>query len=241
MYRACSPVPDAMTYINPDSIPNNVHLDAEYAFLLRSHPNSQTPCPIVHKTTPLSLAIIFVDPIRCFYLASHTPIPSWLTHVYSSAIFFCPFPQASPHKLILSKLIRSPLFTLRTTPSLKNFSSPPAVRPPMYMRSAPSTSRNPSLELSLPRRCVCCGGMGIARGGCRRAACAAAAACAAGPPRAAEVGAEVVAGAETEYEWDLVAVGVEVEERVEGGCGRKALKKPERKKGRCVEGAMVCG
>lgn len=41
--------------------------------------------------------------------------------------------------------------------------------------------------------------------------------------------------------WDLV-VEVEAEEEVRvgcGGCWRKALKKPERKKGRWVEGAMV--
>lgn len=86
--------------------------------------------------------------------------------------------------------------------------------------------------------------MGIARGGCSRDAAAAAAAaawaCAAGPARTAEEVA-VDGGAETEYEcvvWDLAAE----EDRlvVEGGaCWRKALKKPERKKGRCVEGAMV--
>ena len=49
-------------------------------------------------------------------------------------------------------LRRSPLRTRRTTPILKNFSSPPAVRPPMYHLSAPMTSRKPSDELSLPRR-----------------------------------------------------------------------------------------
>lgn len=85
-----------------------------------------------------------------------------------------------PHKLMRSKLKRSPLFTLLTTPNLKNFSSPPAVFPPIYILSAPSTSRNPSLELSLPRRRGCCG-MGMARGGCNLLAAAAAAACAAVP------------------------------------------------------------
>lgn len=60
-------------------------------------------------------------------------------------------PAQQPHKLSRSRLSRSPLRTLRTTPSLKNFSSPPAVRPPMYHLSAPSTSRNPSLLESLPR------------------------------------------------------------------------------------------
>ncbi|KAK4238679.1 hypothetical protein C8A03DRAFT_43604 [Achaetomium macrosporum] len=45
----------------------------------------------------------------------------------------------------------SPLLTLLTTPSLKNRSSPVAVRPPMYSFSVPRASLNPSLLLSLPR------------------------------------------------------------------------------------------
>lgn len=62
-------------------------------------------------------------------------------------------------------------------PNLKNFSSPWAVRPPIYILSAPRTSLNPSELASLPRRrCAWCG-MGIARGECScLAACAAAAA-----------------------------------------------------------------
>ena len=56
------------------------------------------------------------------------------------------------YRLNLSRLNLSPLRTRRTTPSLKNFSSPVAVRPPMYSLSAPRTSRKPSLLLSLPRR-----------------------------------------------------------------------------------------
>lgn len=89
------------------------------------------------------------------------------------------------HKLNRSMLSLSPLRTLLTMPSLKYFSSPAAVLPPMYILSAPSTSRNPSVELSLPRR-LGCWGMGIPRGDVTpRAAAdcdwAAAAACAAIP------------------------------------------------------------
>ncbi|CRK42142.1 hypothetical protein BN1708_008673 [Verticillium longisporum] len=60
--------------------------------------------------------------------------------------------QIAHHKLIRSRLNPSLLLTRLTTPILKNLSSPPAVRPPTYHFSAPSTSLNPSLELSLPRR-----------------------------------------------------------------------------------------
>lgn len=67
------------------------------------------------------------------------------------------------HKLNRSRLSLSPLRTLLTMPSLKYFSSPAAVFPPMYILSAPSTSRNPSVELSLPRRRGCWG-MGMPRG-----------------------------------------------------------------------------
>ena len=56
------------------------------------------------------------------------------------------------HRLSRSRLRPSLLRTRFTTPSLKKRSSPPAVRPPMYHLSAPLASRNPSLELSLPRR-----------------------------------------------------------------------------------------
>ena len=61
--------------------------------------------------------------------------------------------RVGSHKLSLSRLRPSMLRTLLTTPSLKNFSSPAALRPPMY-HGPPTglTSRNPSLELSLPRR-----------------------------------------------------------------------------------------
>lgn len=41
--------------------------------------------------------------------------------------------------------------------------------------------------------------------------------------------------------WDLAAAEEDRLVVEEGGCWRKALKKPERKKGRCVEGAMVGG
>lgn len=89
------------------------------------------------------------------------------------------------HKLRRSRLSLSPLRTLLTMPSLKYFSSPAAVLPPMYILSAPSTSRNPSVELSLPRRRGCWG-MGMPRGDVTPRATAdcdwaAAAACAAMP------------------------------------------------------------
>lgn len=58
------------------------------------------------------------------------------------------------YRLRRSRLSRSWLRTRFTTPSLKNLSSPAAVRPPMYHLSAPSTSRKPSLLLSLPRLCA---------------------------------------------------------------------------------------
>lgn len=57
----------------------------------------------------------------------------------------------SAHKLSRSKLKLPPLRLLLTTPSLKYFSSPAAVLPPIYHLSAPSTSLKPSLLLSLPR------------------------------------------------------------------------------------------
>lgn len=44
------------------------------------------------------------------------------------------------------------LLTLFMTPTLKYFSSPAAVRPPIYHLSDPLTSLKPSLLLSLPRR-----------------------------------------------------------------------------------------
>lgn len=56
------------------------------------------------------------------------------------------------YKLNRSKLKPSLLRIRRITPILKNFSSPPGVRPPIYHLSAPSTSRKPSLLESLPRR-----------------------------------------------------------------------------------------
>ena len=59
-----------------------------------------------------------------------------------------------PYKLSLSKLKRSLLRTLFTTPSLKNRSSPVSVLPPTYHLSTPPTSRYPSLLLSLPRLCA---------------------------------------------------------------------------------------
>lgn len=59
--------------------------------------------------------------------------------------------RPNAHKLNRSRLNRSPLRILLTTPSLKNLSSPAAFRPPMYIFSIPRTSRKPSLLLSLPR------------------------------------------------------------------------------------------
>lgn len=90
-----------------------------------------------------------------------------------------------PYKLSLSRLNLSPLRTLLTMPSLKYFSSPAAVLPPIYILSAPSTSRNPSDDESLPRRRGGCGiGTPLGEATPRAAAdcdCAAAAACAAMP------------------------------------------------------------
>lgn len=106
--------------------------------------------------------------------------------------------RSTSHKLIRSKLSRSPLRTLLTIPNLKNLSSPAAVRPPMYILSAPRTSRNPSELASLPRRrdgCCACG-MGMALGECSLAACAAAAAVAVADVAAAA--AVAVDGVETE-------------------------------------------
>lgn len=56
------------------------------------------------------------------------------------------------YKLNRSRLKPSLLRIRRITPILKNFSSPPGVRPPIYHLSAPITSRKPSLLESLPRR-----------------------------------------------------------------------------------------
>lgn len=71
------------------------------------------------------------------------------------ALFCMSLFSAMIHKLKRSMLSLSPLRTLLTMPSLKYFSSPAAVFPPMYILSAPSTSRKPSVELSLPRRRGC--------------------------------------------------------------------------------------
>lgn len=152
------------------------------------------------------------------------------------------------HRLNRSRLNLSPLLTLLTTPNLKNFSSPCAVLPPMYILSAPKTSLKPSELESLPLRRDCCG-IGIPRGECNLAAAAAAACAAVDEVAPADVewprevpGAED--GVDTEYDvaaavaapadedvvgWDLLA-----DEESEGGAGccRKAAKKPERKKGR---------
>lgn len=78
------------------------------------------------------------------------------------------------HKLSLSKLKLPPLLLLRTTPNLKYFSSPVAVRPPIYHFSAPSTSLKPSELLSLPRLPLglaiylplCCSALGDVEGVC---------------------------------------------------------------------------
>jgi len=105
------------------------------------------------------------------------PLCHLCTHVIPNApLHVCSFLQPSYvpakgmtdfYKLSRSKLRRSLLRTLRMVPSLKNFSSPAAVRPPMYHLSAPSTSRNPSLLLSLPRRRFGPPGMGTPpRGEC---------------------------------------------------------------------------
>lgn len=139
-------------------------------------------------------------------LGSTLFLSSVLSHILSFIVTRSQPPGTrADHKLSRSMLSRSPLRTRRTTPSLKNFSSPPAVRPPMYHLSAPITSRKPSDELSLPRRLLpaaappppappCCGiGMALCcRGECRRAcACAAAEDCAwAWADEAMERGAE---------------------------------------------------
>lgn len=154
-------------------------------------------CPLI-KMSGCSCCWSCAPYCCCFCLASRC----WGSSFFFSSFSFHPSGIKSHltihHKLIRSKLSRSPLFTLLTTPNLKNFSSPPAVLPPIYILSAPNTSRNPSLELSLPRRRDCCG-MGIARGGCSLAAAAAAAACAA-VPEGAWLGREAgdVEGVETE-------------------------------------------
>jgi hypothetical protein len=147
------------------------------------------------------------------------------------------------YRLNRSRLSRSWLRTRRMTPSLKNFSSPAAVRPPIYHLSAPNTSRKPSLLLSLPRRRPpCVPGMGIPRGECSGSwlaivlpACLAGGVpVALGPP----VPVDMARGPDAA---DAAAAAVEVVaclfacwvERAAGGCWRKAAKKVERKKGRC--------
>lgn len=76
---------------------------------------------------------------------------------FRALVFFSP----GSYKLSRSRLKPSLLLTLLTTPSLKNFSSPPAVLPPIYHLSAPIASLKPSLLLSLPRRRPDAEGFGI--------------------------------------------------------------------------------
>lgn len=167
--------------------------------------------------------------------------------IRSVLLFSAPLPLGlRPYKLIRSMLSLSPLRTLLTTPNLKKRSSPPAVLPPMYIRSAPVTSRKPSDELSLPR--LRGWGIGMPRGGCNRPAwweAAAAAACAAAVAMPREEDG-LVDGVDTEYEAVVVdeevcllaevvvdcCGGEEEDGRGEPGCWRKAAKKPERKNGR---------
>lgn len=97
--------------------------------------------------------------VSCTVLPMHFFIPFHLSHPTSHIP-----PPTAHHKLNLSKLNRSPLLTRLTTPNLKNFSSPVAVRPPIYNFSVPSVSLNPSVELLLPLRLAALRpwGMGIA-------------------------------------------------------------------------------
>jgi hypothetical protein len=89
------------------------------------------------------------------YLMNHKrrvrPIPCRVSSVLCTQIRPVML-QLSIHRLSLSKLNLSMLLCRFTTPNLKNRSSPAAVRPPMYHFSWPITSRNPSDELSEPRR-----------------------------------------------------------------------------------------
>lgn len=103
------------------------------------------PMSPVFQVTPIS-ADGRTDPTRSMQVR-HLPAPR-CSYLHRSR----PTPISSSHRLSRSRLKPSLLFTLLTTPSLKNFSSPAAVLPPMYHLSAPRTSRKPSLLLSLPRR-----------------------------------------------------------------------------------------
>lgn len=71
------------------------------------------------------------------------------------------------HKLIWSALRLSQLLSFRTIFNARNRSSPPAVRPPTYHFSAPSTSVKPpeSLLLSLPLLVLRAAAQPLARGG----------------------------------------------------------------------------
>lgn len=124
------------------------------------------------------------------------------------------------------------LRTLFMTPSLKYFSSPVAVRPPMYHFSDPRTSLNPSLLLSLPLRRLGVG-MGAAPRGERtpgeRDCC--------WDCEGMVLGAEGVDGAEGAALLFVEDEGVEVDVLFgccwwEGRGWRMEEKKVERKKGR---------
>ncbi|KAI0141829.1 hypothetical protein GGR57DRAFT_397462 [Xylariaceae sp. FL1272] len=147
-----------------------------------------------------------------------------------------------PHRLNRSRLNLSWLLTRFTTPSLKNFSSPPAVRPPMYHLSAPMTSLKPSELLSLPRRRPApAPGIGIPwRGECKGSWFI-----------TLPLREDVLVDWEEEeicradegvlLEVDVVCVCLLgwAEADMEGGCCRKAARKEERKKGRCDDGILV--
>lgn len=91
----------------------------------------------------------YMQPLSHPYLSPRVPVTC--SNHRPSHIRLNPPKIWQNHKLSLSKLKLPPLLLLLTTPNLKYFSSPVAVRPPMYHFSAPSTSLKPSELLSLPR------------------------------------------------------------------------------------------
>jgi len=118
-----------------------------------SPPKNQTPhaasCLVIH---------IYTHPILQSYV--YPPIHPLIQSRASPTQSICPYPYPVPvplhratetrHKLKRSRLRLPPLRCLFTTPSLKYFSSPAAVLPPIYHFSAPNTSLKPSELLSLP-------------------------------------------------------------------------------------------
>jgi hypothetical protein len=112
----------------------------------KHQPTIQPECHGLAPNTP-PRSSHFCNPIQSVTTSSQTPLsPMPLTHSFFIQKYIPPI--LYNHKLKLSKLKQSPLLCRLTTPSLKNLSSPPAVRPPIYHFSAPNTSRNPSDEES---------------------------------------------------------------------------------------------